>query len=241
MSIAQELLGEIVQENITEARARVPVDVLNLMWTWAHFPLAWEFVGGKWLPELSQISFRKGLNGQADDGNTAAPKHHIAAKGGVLIEPSNPRLGKYRNYIRRFPAYNAASKQTGTYFASMFETPTVIGGRHAKWTIDTAGYNAFREFLVEKGLIESIDPSVVAAKIEEKRGLVDHLKSLPTNQLRAERILSLEKMIEQMEASLDSVEGTAIAPEGEVNIEPESDAESAESTTKPAPRRRPGK
>lgn len=248
MSMAQEIAGEIDAEHVTENRARVPADVLNLRWVYAHFPLAWEFSSGKWIPELTQISFRKGLNGQAEDSSFNQHKQHIVNKGGVVIEQTNPRLGPYKNYRRSFPAFNSQTKQVGTYFASMFETPTVIGTRHAKWTIDTKGYADFRQYLVTKGIIESIDASVVEAKIDEKRGLLDHLKSLSSNQLRAERILQLEALITAMEESLLAMESEAapVTLSGEVDTDASDASDNILDvadgpTPTPAPRRKPGK
>jgi len=120
MSMAQEIAGEIDAESVTETRSRVPADVLNLRWVFAHFPLAWEFSGGGWIPELTQISFRKGLNGQSEDSNFNQHKQHVVNKGGTVIEQNHPRLGPYKNYRRAYPAFNSQTKQVGTYFASMF-------------------------------------------------------------------------------------------------------------------------
>lgn len=233
----REVLGEIVEDAVQEARARVPVDNLNLSWMYAHFPLAWEFKAGKWLPELAQISFRKGLNGSASDGDTAAPRAHIVAKGGTLIDSGNARLGKYKNYLRRFPAFSSQSKQTGTYYASMFETPTVIGGRFAKWKLDTVGYDAFREYLVTKGILENIDLSVIEAKIDALSGTIDHLKNLPTNTLREERIREFEQQLEGMVASMEKFEATSFQSEPEEGDMEELDA----APPTPSSRRKPGK
>lgn len=241
MSIAQEIAGELDAETVSETRARVPADVLNLRWVYAHFPMAWEFRAGEWIPELTQISFRKGLNGQGEDSNFNPHKQHIINKGGVVIEQSNPRLGAYKNYRRAYPAFNSQTKQVGTFFASMFETPTVIGNRHAKWSLDTKGYADFRAYLVKKGIIEPIDASVIEAKIDERRGLVEHLKSLSANQLRSERIAALEKTIEEMEASLAALDSgvDAVVPTGDIDAD-ESDPLDALPPT-PAPRRKPGR
>lgn len=247
MAIAQEIIGEVVQDQAAESKARIPVDNLNLSWVYAHFPMAWEFKDGRWLPELSQIGFRKGLNGQPEDGSTAAPKAHVIAKGGTVIEQGNARLGPYKNYLRRFPAFNSQSKQIGTYYASMFEKPTVIGGRFARWTLDTKGFDNFRAYLVDKGLIEALDATVVAAKIEEKQGLIDHLKNLPATPQRSERIVVLEKLVAEMVKSLDAYESHEVAFELEED-ELSPDVETAlddllgEATPKvSAPRRKPGK
>lgn len=246
MAIAQEIFGEVVQDQAAEAKARIPVDNLNLAWVYAHFPMAWEYKGGRWLPELSQVGFRKGLNGQPEDGSTAAPKAHIVAKGGTVIEQGNTRLGPYKNYLRRFPAFNSASRQTGTYYASIFEKPTVIGGRFARWTLDTKGYDDFRAYLVEKGLIESIDATVVQAKIDEKQGLVDHLKNLPSNPLRAERIAGLEKLVAGMMDSLSTFgekeeEYVSDLDEGGTDVDPLDGLLGDAVAPTPAPRRKPGK
>lgn len=237
---AQQLAGEVVNEAQTDAKARIPVEILNLQWVWCHFPLAWEFKDGMFLPELAQVSFRKGLNGQPEDGAFSAHKQHVTKKGGNLIEPTNQRLGKYKNYLRKFAAYSSTSRATGFYFCSMFETPTLLGGRTVKWTFDGKGFDEFRRYLLDKGIVESIDASIVASKIEEAENFRDHLKSLPRTHLRDENIDKLDDKIEAMRAYLEKMDSTEAVPEAAIEVEPDEASDKASDNGENTPRRKPG-
>jgi hypothetical protein len=207
MSSVQELVSMPDNTGNAGQTARVPVSTLNLKWVFTHYMTAWVFEGGAWLPDLTRLSFRDGLNGQSD-GNTNAPKAHAQSKGATVIEPGNGKLGPYKAYRHTLPAYDPNTKAAGTYFNSMWEKPTLIGpgGRNVRWTFDQKGYDAFRALLVTNGVIEPITRVVAEGKVEALRSMVDNLKGLPRNTQRDEKIAAMIKMADEMEASLDSIE-----------------------------------
>lgn len=202
--------SETIQSTVvTEAAGqttRVPVDVINLVWNYCHYPMSWTFKDGEWLPELTQLSFRKGLNGQGEDGDYRMPKMHAMNKGGVVIEPGNPRLGKHRGYLVTVPAFLKDTQSPGRFYCSKWETPTVLGNRTVKWRTDTVGYREFLLHLVDSGIIEPISRIAIEAKIDELSGRIDHLMSMPQNPLSDLTIERLKKDLEGMTKSLDSYE-----------------------------------
>lgn len=210
---------------VTEAGAaikRVPVEVLNLQWVYCHYPMAWTYVDGEWLPELTQLSFRKGLNGQADDGDFRAPKMHAVAKGATLIEPNHPKLGKHRGYLVTVPGIIANTGAVGKYYCSKWESPTVLGARNVSWKSDIKGYREFLRHLIDSGIIEPVSRVAVESKISSISYNIEQLQSQPVNQFRQANIDRMSKLVEEMTASLDEIE-EPFEPE-EISIESEEDA-----------------
>lgn len=184
---------------------RLPVEVINLTWVFTHYVTSWAFEEGEWLPLLTRLSFRKGLNGQPEDGDTTMPEAHCAKKGGQVIKPGSPKLGMFKNYRTKIPAYKSDTGTPGDYFGTMWDRWSVVG-RKPRNKFDFKGFRDFRSHLVDNGVIEPITRQVAETIIETMEANVSNLKIQPNSPARAERIAAFEKQIEAMSASLDSIE-----------------------------------
>lgn len=220
MSQAQTIKPTPITEAASQVR-RVPVDSLNMVWVYCHFPMSWAFKDGKWIPELSKLAFRKGLNGQENDGDYRAPKMHAESKGGVIIEPTSPRLGKHKGYLVTVPAVIRDTGAVGKFYCSKWESPTVLGQRNVKWNIDSKGYEEFLDHIVDTGIIEPISRVAAEAKIDFVEGQIEHLMSLSTTELREKNIKKMTSELEKMRASLDLIEEAYEPAEMEVAYEEE--------------------
>ncbi len=196
--------GEIDHKQTASTSTRVPVGNLGLQWCYAHYATEWELVKDEWLPVLNRIHFLKGLNGQADDGDPRAHKLFITQKGGNVIEVGDPRLGKYRNYRKKWPAFNRVTNGIGTYYSSIFERPQIVG-QHAKWKVNRTAYDAFRRLLITNSVIMEIEPVAIELKIDRLNGTISNFKGLPATQQRIESIAKMEEELIQMSASLDKL------------------------------------
>jgi hypothetical protein len=204
-SNVQEIVPQPDLSSAAGTITRVPATVLNLVWEYVHFPTAWDFVDGEWLPQLSQLNFRNGLNGQTD-GSPNAARQHVLGKGGTLIPPTHPKLGKFRNYRCSVPAYDPNSGAVGNYYCAAWERPTMVGNRNVRWDVDRAAQTDFRRLLVSAGIVEPISRVVAETKIDQLAGTLDHLRALPTNGQRASRIQAAEALLDAMLAGLDSIQ-----------------------------------
>jgi hypothetical protein len=216
--MANQIKSTPVTDAVSDDIKRVPVDVLNLRWVYCHYPTAWTFKDNSWVPELTQICFRNGLNSQSQDGDYSGPELHIAKKGGTIIRPNHPKLGKHKSYLVTVPAVKTDTRALGKFYCSKWESPTVIGGNVVKWKSDTKGYHEFLTHLVDSGIIEPISSAVVESKIDMVRGQIDNLMSQPSNEFRKATIAHLEAQLEGMIESLtnlDDYEETEIAVEVE--------------------------
>lgn len=183
---------------------RLPVESINLSWCYTHYPTAWVFEDGHWLPSLSQLSFRAGLNGQKEDGNTTVPEAFATQKGATVLPPGMARLGKYKDYRTAIPAYSKGGT-IGTFYGSMWDRWTVDGGR-ATNKFDIAGFQEFRAFLVERGIIEPITSATAEFVIDFKENLLNNLMGLPQTPLRMKTIADLQALVDAMRASLADIE-----------------------------------
>jgi hypothetical protein len=203
-SSVQEIVPTPDMTGTAGSVTRVPVTVLNLVWEYVHYPTAWDYTSGEWLPQLAQLNFRNGLNGQSDASPHAA-RQHAMGKGATLIPPNHPKLGRFRNYRATVPAYDPNSGAVGQYYCAAWERPTMVGNRNVRWDVDTATFTEFRRLLVSSGIIEPISRVVAETKVDQLAGTLDHLRVLPANGQRSERIATAEALLDAMRASLDSI------------------------------------
>lgn len=206
-SSVQEIVPQPDLSGSAGTVTRVPATVLNLVWEYVHYPTAWEFVKGEWLPQLGQLNFRNGLNGQAE-GSPNAARQHAMGKGGTVIPPNHPKLGRFRNYRCSVPAYDPNSGAVGSYFCAAWEHPTMVGNRNVRWDVDDAAYADFRRALVSAGILEPISTVVAETKIDQLASTLDHLRALPTNGQRAGRIAAAEALLAAMQDSLATITDT---------------------------------
>ena len=81
----------------------LPADMANYPFTHVHYPGGWVYddeLG--FLPELSEVTGRPGVNGVPISGNMNLAIAGAIGKGGMLINPTDARLGEFRNYMARF-------------------------------------------------------------------------------------------------------------------------------------------
>jgi len=176
-----------------------------------HLPKRWDFddTVGAFLPSLSTITFSAGVQGAkarraGPDGrprlDVSAVRDHFRSKGGVLIDPSDPRLGDFRNYQQR--VQNDAGAEINF---SIFESFDVIG-QDVWWDHNSTEMRRFKLLLIESGLIGKIHPRVRQHRIEMQERDVKELQKRFGNSpshdgLRTE----LEHAIGRLRAMVDGV------------------------------------
>lgn len=138
---------------------------------WAgHLPKRWDFDDtiGRFVPSLSTIVFSAGVQGcrarkPGPNGeerlDTAGVLQHFRDKGGVAIDPADPRLGPYRGYQQRVK--NDAGAEINF---SIFESYDVIGN-DVWWDHNADEYRKFQQQLLDEGVIPPIHPRVKQHRI----------------------------------------------------------------------------
>lgn len=201
----QEFVGAPDTAGEGGQKPRLPVEVINLTWCYTHYPSSWAFEGGEWLPLLTRLSFRRGLNGQAEDGDSTIPEAHASKKGATIIKVGHPKLGPFKNYRTKIPAYMQNGGAIGDFFGTMWDHWKVVG-RKPKNKFDYDGFRAFRKHLVTAGIVEPISATVADSIVETLENNITNLKNLPSTPSRAERITELTALASAMRESLENIE-----------------------------------
>lgn len=193
----------------------LPADMANYAFTHVHYPGGWVYddeLG--FLPELSEITARPGVNGVPINGNTNLAMAGAIGKGGMIVNPTDPRLGDYRNYMARFKCVGGRHR----YGLAQDEYVLLPGGE-AKQEDTSAYKRGLLVHLRDNGMVHPLESPVYRKllDIEERacRRLAERSAANPffTDALKA-RQLRLAKMKQawaDLRAKLTPV-GTA-APE----------------------------
>ena len=156
----------------------LPVDTVDNDFELIHAPFDWEIVDGEWLPVLHPVYFYPGLNnytGDTADRDVVRAMHR--RKDCVVLDPGNAQLGSYRDYVRTVPAYSVAQERRGEYYMTMWDTPVKIGNR-VSWNRNLKGYNAFRKYLVENGIVK-LSQMVVRVVVDVKQQIYNRHIGMP--------------------------------------------------------------
>lgn len=125
-------------------------------------PGGWEYSAAEdcWLPILKRLYVTAGAHGTEADRNPAKMFTERRQRGFTVIDPTDDRLGKYRNYVTKIPYAG-----NGGFFVSIFDGVDLMPGgrvmveRDTPETVAAFGtYNEFRMFLVETGIVPALDP-----------------------------------------------------------------------------------
>lgn len=179
----------------TEAERRVlPGNWANEPFTFYHYPLAWQWSAKfGFYPDLSIARFRVGCNGvdQVKDpvsgailkGRVNANALHAGcrAKGGIEVDPGDPRLKEWRNFVAKFPCdgggvrYSFGVGQGKAYRGENFRR---LANNQIKHTEAGEVFLEFCAFLRDNDLTHPLDPAAVDTLIENKTRARDMIAKL---------------------------------------------------------------
>ena len=147
----------------------LPAEMANHPFIYAHAPHAWEYDSERgFLPSLSEITSKPGINGVGDDGKIARVIGWFHdEKGGILIEPTDDRLGPWKHYVASFPC------QGGRKHYCFRDCGFVVLPRGRVIVEDhSAEMRDFRQHIRDSGIVAPMDPVVFDLLMErEGRGL----------------------------------------------------------------------
>lgn len=154
MSSIVQPRAEVYRPHDSVEATRLPIKD-NAPFTLVHYPGAWEWDDTllDFLPCLSEVSHRPGVNGIGDDGKPTRALGGAVGKGGTLIPPGDARLGKWRNYVTRYATTNGKY-----YYCFAGTTFAILPGGQARPVDGSTNYRAFRQHLVKSGILAPIDP-----------------------------------------------------------------------------------
>ena len=151
-----------------------------------HHPFRWMFVGGEWLPQLGKLRSDPGVGGGAEGGGIDLAVAGGLSRGWQVIQPSDPRLGQYQDYLVAYP--HAAG---GNTYLDPFQKVSVEAGR---LFVDGGGedYYEFLRHLISSGIVAPITANVIKVKTREVERRIERLQGAvslnPANQIAAGKL-----------------------------------------------------
>lgn len=164
-------------------------------------PHRWMFTGKEWLPLLGTLKIDPGVDGVTENGGTDLAVAANMRRGWQIIQPSDPRLGEYQDYMVAMP--HAAG---GNSYVDPFQTISVEAGR---MFVEEGGenYHAFLRHLISSGIVQPMTPNVLKLKLHDEQKKVERLQGAvavnPANQIAASRLKRAEERIASMRAAME--------------------------------------
>ncbi len=152
---------------------RLPGDMVNWPFVLVHYPDGWEFSEKHgFLPALSQIDSKPGVNGVEQDPRTKQVNNAKAIggsirKGGTIIDPRDRRLEKWQNYVVYYTCANG-----GRHYCLQGTEYELMPGGRARAIPHPEVYEDLRVFIRDRAIIPPMAETTYAALEEiEIRGL----------------------------------------------------------------------
>ena len=161
-------------------------------------PFRWQFTDGEWTPILGKLRIDPGVNGVSDTGGTDLAVAGFMRRGWLVIQPSDERLGEFKNYSQRLPHARGGSSHMDVFITCEIEAGRLF------ITEGGAEYKRFLRHLVTSGIVPAISDNIKALKLAEQRSAVERLEGRlavnPSNQVAAGKLTVARKRLEAMQA-----------------------------------------
>ncbi len=152
------------QVQADQAERRLPKGWANHRFVYVHYPEAWSFdEGSGFLPDLSTIVAKPGVNGVGKDGTLNKPIAGSLDKGGLVINATDPRLGPWKNYVG---AYDCVDGKHWCFIKTEF---TILPGGRVKPIDRSNEFRAFRAYLRDAQLVHPLSEPVYNQLVEIER------------------------------------------------------------------------
>jgi hypothetical protein len=154
------------------------------------------FTGKEWLPGLGKLVVDPGCDGVTEGGGIDLAVAGNMRRGWQVIQPSDPRLGEYQDYMVAVP--HAAG---GNSYIDPFQKISVEAGR---MFVEPGGedYYAFLRHLVATGIVSPMSPNILKIKVHDEMKKIERLQGAvslnPANQIAAGRLKRAEERIAAM-------------------------------------------
>lgn len=142
----------------SRASVGLPATAARPMFTLVHFAEGgWEYNPklDTFIARPAEIYHVPGVGGVSEEGDTSSQLAEVRGRGGVVIEPSDRRLGRFKDYVAGYPCDGGA--MCWTFRQS--KGPIRTGRGSVVWP-KTEDWNEFCLHIVEAGIVERMAPWV---------------------------------------------------------------------------------
>ena len=136
---------------------------------YVHYPTRWEYNAEHgFLPTLSKIPARPGVNGISRNGDLTPALVVIQQQGGRFIDPTDSRLGPFMDYVQYYTCENGAK-----WWVDSCMEATVLPGRKVMWKAKPGAWDGFRVHLRDHGLVDPLVPEIYELMLEKQRNKIE--------------------------------------------------------------------
>lgn len=195
--------GETYRPAESVAETKLPPEFRNHPFIFVHYPTAWEWdaESKRFLPSLSQIVLRPGVNGVGDDLSPRRAIGGSVAKGGVVVRPEDSRLGEWQNFVTRYPVRTPTGKGEAWHYCFRSQEFAVLPNGQAAVIEGSEDFRRFRAHLLDAKIIDEPGAVMVRAVVEvERRGLERKVREARDNPHRASEVEAKRERLAAMEA-----------------------------------------
>ena len=161
-----------------------------------HHPYRWYFVSGEWLPQLGKLHIDPGVDGVTEGGGLDLAVAANMRRGWTVIQPSDPRLGQYQDYMVALP-----HEAGGNSYIDCFQDVTVEAGRVFVES-RSDDYHDFLRHLVKAGIVPPMSKNILKVKTQAIEKKIERLRGAvslnPANQIAAGRLRQAEGLLAAM-------------------------------------------
>lgn len=221
---------------MSEAKAvdTLPASLRNDPFNFVHYPSSWAWSAlYGFVPKLCEITHKAGANGVAEKvvgGKVVGVDVNLAwagsmQKGGLILNPSDPRLGKWMGFLKKTPC-------DGGGFRYSFVGAGYVRLANNTVNISEVGepYQEFLAYLRDNGLVHPIDEQAVRLLIEQARDSLDKTiqraggSNHPVHLARASelqaQIAAMTEAYDKLKAAMvvDAGPGAEVATTGDADV-----------------------
>jgi len=157
----------------------------------------------KWLPRLSQIPIKRGVNGMTGDDDRYIDASSFTGRyrdtGGVLFKHGDKRLGPHADYLCVVPCEKGGT--AGSFHLTKWERPVVLNGR-VRQERDGDGFNDFLNYVMEQGLVEPMSEFVLQDAIDLQEKKISTMRNRPSETYGlGDRVKRQEEKLDRMKSA----------------------------------------
>lgn len=176
----------------------------GVKFVYVHYPQSWKFdMKRGWLPSLSKVYAKPGVNGVNKNGDMTQTLAHIQKKGGTIVNPKDDRLGQYKNYCHYYP-----TRSGGRWYVDFCQTAQILPTDEIVWNHSEIEEPLldFAAHVLSSGIVKPMLKEVFSKYMEIERSKLDTLYGrLDRNPHLKTRCDDTEKRLEKMQHTWDEM------------------------------------
>lgn len=182
----------------------LPYSMGNHPWHYVHFAASWEWHDGlgAFLPQLGTLSRQPGVNGVDQNGDPTDAIGNLTARGGMVVQPNDPRLGKFAGYL---VAYQCEGGRK--HYAHRGTSYALRPGSRTPIVVPAPDYDAFRAHLTTvPGLIHPLDEHTIGAILEREESALARMErdfARDGNDYRREKVEAKRARLKKIRAAAE--------------------------------------